>query len=140
VVKAKLYRMSHEQREQIAEEISALLETRPEVRFAYLFGSFHEGGPFHDIDVGVYLNADDRAGEPMPELVLAAALTARLRLPVDVRVLNRAPIPFAYQVLRGRLLFERDADEQERFASRIVMRSLDMKPLLRRAAKETFGR
>ena len=129
----KLHRIEHEEREALVAQLSEALRARLQVRFAYLYGSFAEEGPFHDIDVGVYLDPDDREDRRMPELSLSATLSERVRLPVDIRVLNRAPVPFAYWVLRGRLLFERDSDQRARFTERIVTRYLDMRPLLRRA-------
>ena len=36
-------------------ELSRLLAARPEIDCACLFGSFVGGGPYHDIDVAVFL-------------------------------------------------------------------------------------
>ena len=139
MLKETLHRIGHERREALVPRLCEVLSARAEVRFAYLYGSFAEGGPFHDIDVGVYLDPDHLDDRSMPELALSAALSEGVRLPADVRVLNRAPVPFAYQVLRGRLLLEADSDQRCRFTERIVARYLDMRRLLRRAAKEAFA-
>ena len=46
-----MYRASAAEREQIADRLAATLGGDPTVAFAYLFGSFAEGEPFHDVDV-----------------------------------------------------------------------------------------
>ncbi|MCS7178067.1 MAG: nucleotidyltransferase domain-containing protein [Anaerolineae bacterium] len=44
-----------EEREAIVAALKGVLEAQPDVRFAYLYGSFLEGLPFHDVDVAIYL-------------------------------------------------------------------------------------
>lgn len=139
-MKEKLHRLSQEDRLSLVNRLSDLLAARPEVSFAYLFGSFAEGLPFHDIDIGVYLRSEEDADEPMPGVNLANRLSDELQLPVDVRVLNRAPISFAFHAVRGELLIERDSNVRGDFVEYIIARYLDMKPLLRQAAKEAFSR
>lgn len=41
------------ERDKILEKIKNLLQERKEILFAYLFGSFAEGGPFRDIDLAI---------------------------------------------------------------------------------------
>ncbi len=92
---------------EICQRLRNLLEERPEISFAYLHSSFVEGPTFHDIDVAVYL--DPLQSEPFDyEMGLSVELTRTLRLPVDIQVLNQAPLGFQHQVLQGELLFARD--------------------------------
>ena len=107
--------------------------------FAYVYGSFVESQAFHDIDVGVYLRdlPVDRATSTA--LALAQHLSERARKPVDVRALNLAPVSFIYHVLRGRLVFCRDAALLAEVMERTVCRFLDMAPLLRRGTQEAFA-
>ena len=77
------------------------LETRQEIVLAVLHGSFLLGGTYRDIDVAVWLGP----GLPSPgerfryALDLSVGLHLRLGLPVDVRVLNDAPLAFRYHAL-----------------------------------------
>lgn len=41
-------------REEIVQRLRQLLEARPEISFAYLHGSFIDGGAYHDVDVALY--------------------------------------------------------------------------------------
>jgi predicted nucleotidyltransferase len=102
---------------------------------AYLFGSRARGTarPESDVDVGV-LYADD----PPPDLAglgghLEAALERLLRLPVQIVVLNRAPVDLAKRVLRdGILLLDRDPSRRIRFEVRTRQEFWDLEPFLRR--------
>lgn len=109
------------------------LQEREEVAFAYLHGSFVEGLPYHDIDVGVYV---------YPELLedldvfdyeteLSVELTSLLKKDVDVRVLNRAPLGFQHAVLQGELLFTRDEKLLTDFIERVGWDYMQFSHLLR---------
>ncbi len=118
-----------------------VLEDAPDVRFAYLYGSFLEDRPFHDVDVAVYLECDGDFSDRTLELAGAAERALReagYPLPVDVRALNTAPLGFRYHVFRGRLLMSRDEDLRVREVVWTLTRYLDMKPLLRTALKEAM--
>ena len=96
---------------EIKEALISRLQGRPEVRFAILYGSAAEGGPYRDLDVAVWV---DRAlVPPAAELDyafdLAGELERDLPCPVDVRVINDAPLPFRYNVSRGVKLLVNDA-------------------------------
>jgi len=115
-----------------------ILRTHGEVLFAYAFGSFLDPLPIHDIDIGVYTADVDKKTSTAYALDLAEELSGRLKLPVDVRVLNFAPLPFCYHVIRGKLLFEKDEDARSAFIERTVRGYLDIEPLLRKGLKEAF--
>lgn len=111
----------------------------PEVAFAYLHGSALDELPFHDLDLGVYLVGEAAQRPTDQALTMGRTLSGIVRVPVDVRALNEAPIPFRYQVIRGRLLFCRDQELHSRFLEHTISRYLDMQPLRRRAIREAFG-
>lgn len=124
------------------ERLVTALGQEPDVAFAYLHGSFLEGRPFRDIDVGVYLEDVDGATPGAATgriLEIAARLSAELDIPVDVRPLNSAPPAFAFHVLRGRRLLSRDDDQLARIMAETARCYLDIEPLLRRATKEAFA-
>lgn len=113
-----------------------LREAHPEVQTAYLFGSVarDEARVSSDIDVAVLLRKT-----PPPTLDgLGASLRiqdnaeAKLRQPVDVVVLNTAPIDLIHRVLRdGVILLDRDSPQRVRFEARSCLAYLDFLPVLR---------
>ena len=116
-----------------------MLEAEPDLEFAWLHGSFLAADKFHDIDVGVYLNAPTetrfRRG-----LDLAVRLDRASRFPVDIRVLNDAPVTFLFHVFReGRQLLSRNDELLADLRERTAREYLDMAPLLRRATIEAYG-
>ena len=103
------------------------LEGRGEIIFAYLHGSFVEGLPFHDVDVAVYLDPALAMATDIfdYEMGLSVELTQAIRLPVDVHVLNGAPLGFQHSVLRGEVLLVRDEDELTAFIERVGLEYMD---------------
>jgi predicted nucleotidyltransferase len=103
---------SPQERSAITDAIRNQLEKDPAMLWAYLHGSFLEPGPYRDIDVAVWV--DPRRAAPSDwrryELDLSVALQSIIRQPVDVRVLNDAPLAFRYHVLKGEPLLVRDWD------------------------------
>lgn len=121
------------------DQIRAELAHEPELLFAYVYGSFVESEVVHDIDIGVYVRSDKPENATTLALDVARRLTARLRLPVDIRVLNRAPVSFLYHVLRGRLIISREEKLLTEIIEDTVRRYLDIAPILRHSAKEAFA-
>jgi len=129
-----------EDRARVARLLAEALSTEMDVAFAYLFGSFAdpEAEAFHDVDVAVYLRPLPTAGGTERALALADRLGARLGLPVEVAVLNRAPVAFRYHVLRGVLLLSREEELLGEVMERTIAEYLDLAPVLRRATREAF--
>lgn len=134
-----LYTLDARERARVRDQLAAELAAEPNVAFAYLYGSFAESRAFHDVDVGVYLHAPESPGGAPFSVALAHRLSGRLKLPVEVRVLNATPASFLYHALRGQLLVNRDDDLLTKIMEDTVRRYLDMAPLLRRSAKEAFA-
>ena len=135
----RLHRAEPAERERVARVLTAAVEREPDVDFAWLHGSFLAAGGFHDVDVGVHLNAP-------PDIRLQRGLDLGVHLeceagfPVDVRVLNDAPVTFLFHVFReGRLLLSRNDELLADLMERTVREYLDMEPLLRRATIEAYG-
>jgi uncharacterized protein len=125
---------------ELAKKISGILEKHQEISFAYLHGSFNEQGSFADIDIAVYLNSLPQS--PLAyELQMEADLMRELgRYPVDVRILNRAPLSFRYNVIReGKVLVVRDEDQRSTFQETTVTRYFDFAPYRDAYLKETLG-
>ncbi len=135
----RLHRITTEERHRIEQCLAAELASDRNVAFAYLYGSFVESQPFHDIDVGVHLRTTSADRVTATALDLAQRLSDRARIPVDVRILNVAPVSFLYHVLRGQLVFFRDEAVLAEVMERTVSRYLDIAPLVRRGALEAFA-
>ena len=102
---------------------------------AYLYGSVARGtaGPGSDVDVAVLMTADPPPTFAALLLDLEGELEARLRLPVQVVVLNRAPVDLVHRVLRdGRLVADLDRPARIRFEVRARNEFFDLEPFLRR--------
>lgn len=107
----------------------------PEIAAAYLFGSVARGtaGPGSDVDLGLLYTDDPPRTLAGLGLDLENDLERLLELPVQVVVLNRAPVDLVVRVLRdGRLLFEGNAAKRVRFEVRSRMEFWDLEPFIRR--------
>jgi predicted nucleotidyltransferase len=131
------YRLSPAERSAIRDQIAAELSQYPDVLFAYVYGSFVESEAFHDVDIGVYLPTGQTNGDIAADL--SQHLSGKVKLPVDVRILNVAPVSFRFHVLRGKCLVSRDDDLRTDIMEDTVRRYLDIAPVLRHATKEAFG-
>jgi hypothetical protein len=122
-------------REVILQRLARALAGREEIVFAYAHGSFLLPHGFRDIDVAVWTgpHASARA-----DVELARELSQVSGLPVDVRVVNPAPVSYLFHVFRGRLLTVRD----ERLLADLIERTArsyhDLAPLSRQATREAF--
>jgi len=132
-----LHRIDAQARERLIACIDVALSGCPEVRFGVVFGSFLDADAFRDIDVGIWTTGSARS---RLDLELATTLTAELGMPIDVRRLNDAPVPFLFHALRGQPVAVHDevflADLMEQTARTYH----DRAPLLRRATVEAFAR
>jgi len=114
-----------QEKEEIVNAISSLLQHHGEIYTAYLFGSFVTRESFADIDLGVLLRR-----EPEDILEYEIELERKLekleRFRLDVRVLNRAPISFAQNVIRyGRLILDREPNIRSDFESYVLKKYFD---------------
>jgi predicted nucleotidyltransferase len=125
-----------EDREGLIARIGAALASRPDLRFAVVFGSVLETPHFRDVDVGIWTAA---SAASRLDVELAASLSQALRLPVDVRRLNDAPVPFLFHALRGRVVSVRDEEFLVDLMERTARDYHDLAPLLRRATVEAFA-
>jgi len=94
----RFFRLKPQEREELLGKLRRELEKHEEVRLAILYGSFLKGYPFRDVDVAVYVAAE---GDLLDyKLKLEEELEEKLGYPIDVAVLNEAPLWFAEKVLR----------------------------------------
>ncbi len=112
------YRLTSREKACVTSALHDLLAFREEVLFAYLHGSFINGNKFRDIDVAVYLNHGrlTRRASLQYQVTLAKDLSRALRLPVDVTVLNVAPLGLRHNAVSGRVLLCRETGTRTHFA------------------------
>ncbi|MEM2136220.1 MAG: nucleotidyltransferase domain-containing protein [Candidatus Jordarchaeaceae archaeon] len=101
-----------------------MLKGREEILFAYIYGSFLEGR-FRDVDVAIYLDSER---DVRYALNLEGELEECVGVPVDVRILNSASLPFKFRVIsQGILLFSRDEGRRSNFESLTMAEYHDFK-------------
>jgi predicted nucleotidyltransferase len=103
--------LSLKDKEDFLERISGRLNAEKCVLFAYVFGSFLSGDGFQDVDIGIYAHEAQLDQSPLDfELRIEREMEEVLRVPVDVRVINNAPLSFVYNILRHKIVV---ADREE---------------------------
>jgi predicted nucleotidyltransferase len=137
-MKEKIYNLDREERRKTRKKLEGILKKQEEIEFAYLYGSFIEHLPFHDVDVAVYIGRIQKRETTSCSLDLAQQLSDKLSLPVDVRILNFAPVSFRYHVFRGELISERNEELRSRLMEETIQKYLDLKPILDRSMKEAL--
>ena len=138
----KNFYISQKEKERIREELTQRISEQDEVLFAFIFGSFQDAAgnmPFRDIDVGLFIKEIGPKEAVYYALDLSQHLSSSVSYPVDVRIINEAPIPFLFHVIQGKLIVNKDDDMTSDFMEKVIRRYLDMKPLLHMAAKEAFA-
>jgi predicted nucleotidyltransferase len=122
------YEVPAEERERILQVIAKRLAREGGVVFAYAHGGFVRRSFFRDIDIAVWLK--DASDASRYVLDLSVELEAEVRLPVDVQVLNEAPLSFKYRVVtEGRLLLSRDERLRKELVNTITREYLDFQCL-----------
>ena len=132
---------SPREREKVIAALRRQLAGRPEVLFAYLHGSFLEGGPYRDLDIAVFVHPQqiEAARWRTYEGDLAVELQLMLGQPVDVRLLNDAPLAFRYHATGGLPLVSRDPEARDEFRARTWDMYFDFLPFARRYLREVVG-
>lgn len=140
VIMRKRYSLIKKKRSVILNKIKDLLAAKKEISFVYVHGSFIDGETFSDIDIAVYLS-------PMPagtdsiyyEFALESAIEEQTGYPVDVRIINKAPLSFKFSVLRsGKCILEKDEDLRVAFQERTTSMYYDFAPFREQYLKEVL--
>lgn len=126
-----------EAREDLLLRLRDLLDTCPDIAWAFVFGSFLDQPAFGDVDVAIWTTP---AAPARLDVALASQVSAALGVPVDVRRVNDAPVSFLFHVLRGRALFVRDEEGLARLMERTAREYHDRAPLVRQATRDAFAR
>ncbi|HMJ14750.1 MAG TPA: nucleotidyltransferase domain-containing protein [Polyangiaceae bacterium] len=121
------------ERQHIETVLVEYLGDRPDVAAAYLYGSVATGAarPDSDVDVGILYRTTPPPtllGQPYGD---EAELSARVGRPVQIVVMNTAPVDLVHRILRdGALIVERDASARIAFEVRSRNQYYDLLPVL----------
>jgi uncharacterized protein len=127
--------LTSREKARVTAALRELLAFREEVLFAYLHGSFVNGPRFRDIDVAIYLDHGrwTRRASVQYQTSLARDLSRALRLPVDVTVLNVAPLGLRHNAVSGRILLCREEGTRAHFADGVCRHYAQICTLARHA-------
>jgi hypothetical protein len=131
--------LSADQRERVIQHLKDLLQAHREVLVAILHGSFVTGGAFRDVDVALLVDGVPRERFRDYELEQGVRWSKELGLPIDVRLLNDAPIAFRYHAIKGLPLLVREEDCYDELRARTWNEYWDFAPFARRYLKEAIG-
>jgi uncharacterized protein len=120
--------------------IEEKLGADPSVAAVYLFGSQARGvaRADSDVDLGILYAVAPRATLLDQPFELQAQLSSALGKPVDIVVMNTAPVDLVHRILRdGQLLLE--ADKSRRIAFEVQARNayFDLLPTLQRYRRKS---
>ena len=134
------YEINPDDKRALIEGIKAHLRGRPDIIFAYLHGSFVTANRFRDIDVAIYLNPPFSSSLQV-ELEIEGELGKMApRYPIEVRILNNAPLSFRYNVLKqGELIVVLDDDLRCNFVEATLSNYFDFAPFRKIYLKEALG-
>jgi uncharacterized protein len=94
-------KLSAKEKEGLIKKILDILKAKEYILFAYTFGSFVSEGRFKDVDVGIFVSSVGNEPPLKLELKLEGEIGEAIHVPVDIRIINNAPVPFVYNVLKG---------------------------------------
>ena len=135
----KRFTIDQQQKILIKEKIKKSLADKEDIIFAYVFGSFIDYLPFRDIDIGIYSNNFHKENQVNKEIEISLELEQLVQFPVDVHILNHAPLYFKFSVIHGELLLVKDEDYWADCVDIITRKYLDEKPLREQFLQEAFS-
>ncbi len=142
-METRRFRIDEDSKQSIIDTLTVELSRYDEIVFAYLHGSFAGPSPFRDIDIAIFVKEDPRPDLKMRnlyEISIESRVEKAVGFPVDVRVLNDAPLSFRYAVIRdGLLLLCRDDHARTEFQGLTLDLYFDFLPFRNRYLQEVFG-
>lgn len=116
--------------------ICSYFKNHSDVIAVYLFGSFRESNNFSDIDLGIFMEKTP-AQVLDYELRMENKLEKIIKIPLDIRILNIAPLSFCYNVIQNKqLLIDRNPNKRAEFESLVIRQYLDFAPFRIRYLRE----
>jgi predicted nucleotidyltransferase len=132
--------VSAEERKNVITALSELLSKDDKIIFAYLHGSFVTDEHFNDLDIAIYCKEMPAFEMLEYELKLEEKLERQLKIPVDLKSLNNAPVSFCYMVLKkGIKIVVNDDKHRVDFEMRTYSNYFDFQPYRRRYLQEVIN-
>ncbi len=133
-------RVSSTEKKEIIRTISDILMAKEYIIFAYIFGSFTSEDIFEDIDVGIFVSGERLQSPIKLELETENELEDSIRIPVDVRIINNAPLSFVYNILkRNIVIMDKDKSLRADFEGLIYKKYFDFQHLRREYLREIIN-
>lgn len=122
-------------------QLTELLRGKSEILFALIHGSFLEDQQFRDVDIALFIDPGliGSAAFREYESDMAIRLSDCANLPIDVRLLNDAPVAFRYHALKGKVLVVREPELFDDFRARTWDEYFDFAPFARGYLREVIG-
>ena len=138
-MKNKYFHISADEKMEIVDNLKGCIENQQNISFCYVHGSFLTDNHFKDIDIAVYIG-NHPSSLLRAELELETELASAVeRYPVDVRILNNAPLSFRYNVIKhGQPIVVHDEDLRSDFVEATLSHYFDFSPFLRNYLKEAL--
>ena len=124
------------------DELRRVLEADPRIAYALVFGSSARGTAHagSDVDVAIGLTAGPTLGA-LGVGDLIARLESAVVQPVDLVLLDEAPVALAYRVFRdGIVVLERDRAAMVARKARAILEYLDFRPVEELCAQGVLAR
>lgn len=113
-------------KERIISKINSILFEKSEIIFAYIFGSFIEPDMkyFRDIDLGIFIDENYIKFSNYIDYAIELSLeleSAVKSYPIDVIVINKAPLSLAFKIIHGNLLFTKNENLWIEYVTKICL-------------------
>jgi predicted nucleotidyltransferase len=121
------------------DRIRKILEKEKCIVFAYIFGSYTKSPKYsNDLDIGIFVKNKVKSHY---ELELGLRIEKKIKIPVDVVVLNDKPLLLLSEVLRsGKLILSKDDRRRVSFETKIMNDVLKFNDLMEEFDKKRFER
>jgi len=129
--------LSQKEKDILIGRISSVLQQNEYILFAYIYGSFASNKEFNDIDVGIFISDENMKSPLQMELDMEGELEDKIKTPVDVRIINHAPLSFIYNVLKsGFVAVDKDISLRSDFEGLIFKKYFDFQYLRKEYLRE----
>ncbi len=129
----KSYTATEEEKTEIQNKIRTLLGEEKHIIYAFLHGSFLTDVLFRDIDIGILVKDLPSSEYFNYEFELSEKIRNAIKVPyeVDVRIINNAPLPFRFHVIKGKVIHSKDPDAIDEYIISTARSYFDIEPLRR---------
>ncbi len=128
------------EKQRIIKEMASRIKKRKNIIFAYIFGSFVRDDEFSDIDIGIFCKKLENIDPLSFEFELEKDINSITKFPVDVRIINHAPVSFVFAVIKeGLLVKDEDPNKRADFEGMIFKKYADFAIYRKRYLREVLN-